>query len=160
MNILAFGASHSKQSINKKFAEYVANLFDGNNIQILDLNDYPLPLFTVDVEREIGHPAIIQQFIDKLNWADLIIVSMAEHNGGYTASFKNLFDWTSRVKSSMFEGKKMLLLSTSDGGRGALSSLEMGAARFPRHGANIVASFHCPDFPQTLTKSWAFSTLN
>lgn len=146
MNILAFGASTSKQSINKQFATYAAQQFSYHNVEVIDLNNYEPPLFSVDVEKEIGHPESVHQFIAKLDNADLIIISMAEHNGGYTAAFKNLFDWASRVKLNMFEGKKMLLLSTSPGGRGGQGSLAMGLDRFPRHGADIVASFSLPKF--------------
>jgi NAD(P)H-dependent FMN reductase len=146
MNILAFGASYSKHSINRQLAAYVAGRFNGHNIEVLDLNAYPLPVFTVDLEKESGHPHMIMNFLDKLQWADLIIISLAEHNGAYTAAFKNLFDWTSRVKGKMFEGKKLILLSTSTGGRGAISCLKIASDRFPRHGAEIIGTFSLPDF--------------
>ena len=146
MKIVAFGASYSKQSINKKLAGFAASQFEGHTIEVLDLNDYNLPLFTVDVEKEIGHPDIIGQFIQKLDSADLIIISMAEHNGSYTAAFKNLFDWTSRVKLNMFENKKLLLLSTSPGARGGETSLKTATERFPRHGASILDHFSLPNF--------------
>jgi chromate reductase, NAD(P)H dehydrogenase (quinone) len=146
MNILSFGASYSKHSINKAFATYVAQQFEGHEIEILDLNDFPLPVFTVDSELEIGHPQVINNFLAKLDWTDLIIISIAEHNGAYTAAFKNLFDWTSRVKAKLFEGKKILLLATSDGGRGAQGALALAVDRFPRHGAKILATFSLPKF--------------
>ncbi len=146
MNIIAFGASTSKKSINKQFATFVANQLEGNTIDVLDLNDFPLPLFSVDLEAESGHPPIINDFIKKIESADLIIISMAEHNGGFTAAFKNLFDWTSRVKANMFENKKLFLLATSPGGRGGMSSLEAALSRFPRHGAQIIGQFSLPKF--------------
>lgn len=151
MNILSFGASYSKKSINKQFAHYTANLFEGHIISILDLNDFQLPIFTVDIENEIGHPIIINEFIKKIEWANFIIISMAEHNGNQTASFKNLFDWTSRVKMNMFENKKILLLSTSTGERGGLSSLETALNRFPRHGAEIIGNFSLPKFNENFS---------
>ena len=148
MKIIAFGASYSTTSINKKLAAYAAQQFENHDVEVLDLNEYALPVFTVDLENEIGHPEIIQQFIQKLDSADLIIISMAEHNGSYTAAFKNLFDWTSRVKLNMFENKKLLLLSTSPGGRGAEGSLKTAAERFPRHGATILDQYSLPNFHQ------------
>lgn len=146
MKIVAFGASYSKQSINKKFATFAARQFNNADTEILDLNDYKLPLFTVDVEFEIGFPANVKLFIEKLEEADLLIISMAEHNGSYSAAFKNLFDWTSRLKMKMFEGKKILLLSTAPGQRGGLSVIETAENRFPRHGAEIIARFSLPNF--------------
>lgn len=148
MKIIAFGASTSKQSINKKLAGFVAHQFNGNTIEILDLNDYELPLFSVDIEKEKGYPEAINRFIEKLDSADFIIISMAEHNGNYTAAFKNLLDWTSRVKLNMFENKKLFLLSTSPGGRGGASSLNIALERFPRHGATLLDHFSLPNFNQ------------
>ncbi len=146
MKIIVFGASHSKQSINKQFAEFAARQFNDATIEVLDLNQYQLPLFTVDVEAEIGSPEPVKAFLDKLEEADLLIISMAEHNGSYTVAFKNLFDWTSRLKMKLFEHKNILLLATSPGPRGGISVLETAQKRFPIHGGNIIASFSLPNF--------------
>jgi NAD(P)H-dependent FMN reductase len=43
MKILAFGASNSKNSINKALARFTATLVPGAEIEVLDLNDYALP---------------------------------------------------------------------------------------------------------------------
>lgn len=146
MKILAFGASYSSTSINKQLATFTASQFSGNEIEILDLNYFDLPIFTVDREAKNGHPTLVKEFISKIEAADLLVISMAEHNGSYTAAFKNLFDWASRVKAKTFDNKNMLLLSTSDGGRGGASSLAAALDRFPRHGAHILASFSLPHF--------------
>jgi len=146
MHIIAFGASHSRHSINKQFATYAASRFKGASSEILDLTNYELPLFTVDLEREIGHPEAIQHFIDKVRSADLLIISLAEHNGSYTAAFKNLFDWVSRVKPKLFEDIPLFLLSTSPGGRGGLGVMEAARVRFPIHGAAIVGHYSLPKF--------------
>ena len=50
--IIAFGASSSKTSINKEFATYVAYQFQNASIEILDLNDYEMPIFSVDKETK------------------------------------------------------------------------------------------------------------
>ena len=46
--IIAFGASSSKNSINKQFATYAAHQFKNVSVEILDLNDYEMPIFYVD----------------------------------------------------------------------------------------------------------------
>lgn len=144
--IIAFGASYSKNSINKQLAHYAAQQFDNTIIELLDLNDYPLPLFTVDVEATIDYPDPIFQFLKKIEEADLLIISMTEHNGNFSAAFKNLFDWVSRIKYKMFENKNILLLSTSPGKRGGASSLEIAKFQFPIHGATIATTFTLPLF--------------
>jgi chromate reductase len=121
MKIIAFGASYSRASINKEFAAFAATQFGTHEVEVLDLNDYSLPLFTVDVEKELGQPQAAKDFVAKMEEADALIISVTEHNGNFSAAFKNLFDWASRVKLNMFEGKRMLLLSTSPGqGGGAI----------------------------------------
>jgi chromate reductase, NAD(P)H dehydrogenase (quinone) len=146
MKITTFGASSSKNSINKTFAHYTSKQFENATIEFLDLNDYSLPLFSVDLEVEMGIPQNAKDFYLKILNSDLLVISMAEHNGSYSAAFKNLLDWISRYEGKVFANKKMFLLSTSPGGRGGESVLEAALARFPRHAAEIVEHFSLPNF--------------
>ncbi len=66
-NVIAFGASNSSRSINKKLVTYASGLLDGADVEILDLNDYELPLFSVDREDEMGQPELAQAFLKKNN---------------------------------------------------------------------------------------------
>lgn len=143
--IIAFGASSSKNSINKKLATYTASLFENAEVTVLDLNDFEMPVYSVDKE-ENGFPKEAQNFLDKIAEADLLVVSMAEHNGNYTAAFKNTLDWTSRINGKVFQGKKMLLMATSPGARGGKSVLDISKDRFPRHDANVLNTFSLPSF--------------
>ena len=86
MKVIAFAASNSKQSINKQLVTYAASLLENADVELLDLNDYELPLFSVDIEKEIGQPALAQAFLDKLGHADALVISLAEHNGNYSAA--------------------------------------------------------------------------
>jgi chromate reductase, NAD(P)H dehydrogenase (quinone) len=147
MKIIGFAASTSRNSINKQFVNYLINLFNENNeIELLDLNDYKMPLFSVDDEKEFGFPKTAHELLTKMESADVIFISFAEHNGSYTAAFKNTLDWCSRIKSKFFEDKKLVLLSTSNGVRGASGVLSHALDRLPRHGANILSSFSLPNF--------------
>lgn len=146
MKITTFGASSSKKSINKTFAFYTAQQFENATIEFLDLNDYSLPLFSVDLENEIGIPQNAKDFYLKIVNSDLLVISMAEHNGSYSSVFKNLLDWISRFEGKVFAHKKMFLLATSPGDRGGESVLEAALARFPRHAAEIIEHFSLPNF--------------
>lgn len=146
MKIVAFGASNSKQSINKQFATFTANLFDAEDVEIIDLNDFELPLYGIDREKKTGIPETAVAFYDKLQSADLIIISLAEHNGSYTTVFKNLLDWMSRHNTKVFSSKKVFLLSTSPGGMGGKFVMEAAMTRFPRHGAEVIGQFSLPSF--------------
>lgn len=145
-NIIAFAGSNSKQSINKQLATYASTLVEDAHVTILDLNDFELPVFGVDLEAEIGQPENAHKFLSHIKSSDGIIISLAENNGAYSAVFKNLFDWMSRIEGKTFFGKPMLLMATSPGARGGQSVLEIAKSRFPRHDANIVADFSLPLF--------------
>ncbi|HEX9828274.1 MAG TPA: NAD(P)H-dependent oxidoreductase [Flavobacteriaceae bacterium] len=145
-NVIAFAGSNSSQSINKQLATYASSLVGDVQVTILDLNDFELPVFGVDLEREKGIPENAYKFLNHIKSSDGIIISLAENNGAYSAVFKNLFDWMSRIEAKTFYGKPMLLMATSPGGRGGQSVLEIAKSRFPRHDANIVADFSLPSF--------------
>jgi NAD(P)H-dependent FMN reductase len=146
MKIIAFGGSPSKNSINKKLATYAAGLFENADVEVLDLNDFQMPLFSVDVEVEIGQHPLAKAFLAKISTADILVVSLAENNGNYSAAFKNIFDWCSRIGAKVFQDKPMLLMATSPGARGGASVLEIAKNAFPRYGADIKATFSLPSF--------------
>lgn len=148
MKIIAFGGSNSRNSINKKLATYVSHLFENATVEVLDLNDFALPLFSVDLEKEIGHPKLAQDFLDKIAEGDMIVLSMAENNSNYSAAFKNIFDWASRINVKVFQQKPMLLMATSTGKRGGATVLEIAENAFPRYGADIKATFSLPLFDE------------
>jgi len=146
MKIIAFGGSPSKNSINKKLATYAASLFENADVEVLDLNDFQMPLFSVDIEEEIGQHPLAQAFLDKIATADFLVVSLAENNGNYSAAFKNVFDWCTRINAKVFQAKPMLLMATSPGGRGGATVLEIAKNAFPRYGADLKATFSLPNF--------------
>ena len=146
MKILAFGASTSASSINRQFATHAASQVKGAKVTDLDLRDLEVPLFSVDEEEANGVPQNAQKFLDLIQQHDALVVSLAEHNGSYSAAFKNLYDWASRIHQKVWSDKPMLLLSTSPGPRGGASVMEAAKATFPRMGAKLVAHFSLPSF--------------
>jgi len=144
--ILVFAGSNSSKSINKELALYAANLLDGVELNVIDIADYELPLYGIDLEKKFGVPKAAFEFVEQIQKSDGIILSLADHNGAYTAAFKNLLDWMSRADSKLWNEKPMLLMATSPGQRGGTSVLEMASSRFPYLGAQIVDTFSLPNF--------------
>lgn len=144
--ILAFTGSNSSTSINKQLVAYASSLVNKVQVNLLDLNDYEMPIYSIDREKSSGYPNAAVAFVEEISNADGIILSLAEYNGAYSSAFKNLFDWASRVEQKTFQGKPMLLMATSPGPRGGASVLEIALERFPRHNANIVGKFSLPSF--------------
>ena len=145
-NILTIGGSTSRNSINKKLAEYAGDLLKNVNLTKIDLNNYEMPLFSIDIENEEGFPKSAIEFNSVIAKADGFIVSLAEHNGAYSAAFKNSFDWLSRIDGKVWRNKPMLLLSTSPGGRGGQSVMELALSRFPHSGGKIISTMTFPSF--------------
>ena len=115
-------------------------------MEILDINDYEMPLFSQDKEEVLGQPQQAKDFFAKLGQADAIINSFAEHNGSYTAAYKNLFDWTSRIDQKLFQNKPMILLATSPGPGGAGSVLTAATGSAPYFAGDVKASVSIPSF--------------
>lgn len=143
--ILAFGASSSKHSINKQLATFAARQ-SGFLCDIIDLNDFEMPIFSVDLEEKQGIPEQAVTFKKLVNAADGIIISFAEHNGSYSVAFKNIMDWASRIEKSRWSNKPMFLMATSPGGRGGANVLNHALDYFPFMDANITSSFSLPSF--------------
>ncbi|WP_020581402.1 NADPH-dependent FMN reductase [Endozoicomonas elysicola] len=146
MKIVAFGASTSSTSINKALASYAAHLIEGADVIVLDLNSYKVPLFSEDKEKEIGQADDAKTFLADIAQADALVISFAEHNGSYSAAYKNLFDWATRIERNVFANKPAVYLSTSPGPGGAQSVLAAarGSAQF--FGADVQSSISVPNF--------------
>lgn len=153
MKILAFAATNSKNSINKQLVTHATEVlksdFDTNaEIEILDLNDYEMPLYSIDRQNTDGVHPLAQKFYDKITQADALIISFAEYNYNYTSSYKNVFDWTSRVKMQLFQDKPTLHMSASlgpNGGAGVLAIANNGTTHF---GVDLKGSFSVGPFSE------------
>ena len=74
------------------------------------------------------------------------VISYAEHNGSYTAAYKNLFDWMSRITRGVFQDRPTLLLSTSPGPGGAANVLAAAKNSAPHFAADVRAAVSVPSF--------------
>jgi NAD(P)H-dependent FMN reductase len=146
MNIIAFGASSSSTSINKTMASYTAHLISGATVTVLDINDYSVPMFSEDVEKEIGQAEGAKAFLADLAQADAYVISFAEHNGHYPAAYKNLFDWATRIDRNLFNNKPAIYLAASPGPGGAKSVLAAAEASAPYFGGKVIATLSVANF--------------
>lgn len=145
MKILAFAASNSRKSINRTLLDHAIGRFksevdDRAEFEVLDLNDFEMPIYSVDREQESGIPAEARTFFEKIGSADAIMISFAEHNGSVTAAWKNIFDWMSRIDMKLWQNKPMVILAASPGGRGGAGVLQSQIASAPFFAGDIRAS--------------------
>lgn len=150
MKILAFSGSNSSTSINKQLLHFAASYFTDDEVFTLDINDYEMPIYGMDKELNDGIPDEAYKFSDEIAKADIILLALNEHNGAYSAAFKNILDWVSRIpKRSVFQDRGIFLMATSDGARGGASVLEIAKNRFPWNGGKILETFSLPSFSET-----------
>lgn len=151
MKVLAFAASSSRESINKQLVTYAASILKSESAsdidtEVLDLNDFEMPIYSIDRENQDGIPPLAHSFFNKIGAADALLISYAEHNGGYSAAFKNIFDWASRIQSKVFQEKPMVIMSTSPGSKGGANVLKLAIEAAPHFGADLRASFSVASF--------------
>lgn len=147
--ILAFASSNSKNSINQKLLEYVAENIMEQDVDVIKLTDYPLPLFSVDLEAEEGYPVALRMLLNVISSYDVLVISVNEHNRGPSAFFKNTVDWLSRLDIKFLKDKKVMVMSTSTGANAAVASLEYTKnVLVPRFGGEVLESFGFPLFDE------------
>ena len=146
MKVLAIGATNSKTSINQQLAAYTASLANNAQVEVLDLNDFEMPIYSEDREKASGIHQHAQRFFSKIGEADAVVISFAEYNGSYTAAFKNVFDWASRIDMKVYQGKPVVMLAASPGPGGATSVLSSAVNSAPYFAADIKGTLSVPSF--------------
>ena len=156
MKLLAFAASNSRESINRQLVDYAVGLLaDGQvegvpagalEISSLDLNDFEMPIYSIDRQNADGIPQPAHDFYNLLGEADALLISFAEHNGSYTVAYKNVFDWASRIDMRVYHDKPIVMLSTSPGGGGGGFVLRTAGHLAGYFGNEMLASLAVPRF--------------
>lgn len=152
MNILAFAASNSRNSINRALIDHavwrLSQSAPAARVETLDLNDFEMPIYSIDREREGGIPAPAQEFFGHIGAADAVVVSFAEHNGFVTAACKNIFDWMSRIEMKLWQGKPVVMLAASPGRRAGANVLESQRMLAPHFGADLRGTLGIGTWPE------------
>lgn len=146
MKILALAASNSRKSINKDLIAHATSYLDGHEVDIIDINDYEMPVYSIDLEEAHGIPPAASNFLKRIERAEALLISYAEHNGNYTVAYKNLFDWASRANRDVYQGKPIVMLSTSPGPSGASSVLALARESAHFFNGEVKASLSVPNF--------------
>lgn len=128
--ILAFAGSTRSDSFNKLLIEVAADgaRSAGAEVTVIDLRDYPLPLYDGDLEANEGLPDNAMKLKALFNDHQGLLISSPEYNGGMSAVLKNTIDWVSRSAPgesglAAYQDKVAGLVSTSPGGLGGLRGL-------------------------------------
>lgn len=128
--ILAFAGSLRKESFNKKLVRIAAKAAEdaGASVTVIDLRDYPLPIFDQDFEAEQGMPEPAARLKKLMVEHDGFLISSPEYNSSLSAALKNSIDWASRKTADepplvAYTGKTAAIMSASPGALGGLRGL-------------------------------------
>jgi len=128
--ILAFSGSARQASVNQKLAAAAAGLAReaGAEVTLINLRDYPMPLFDQDLEAEYGEPDNARALKALFARHDGFLIASPEYNGLITPLLKNTLDWLSRrvgdePRMLAYRGKTAGLLAGSYGKLGGLRGL-------------------------------------
>jgi chromate reductase len=148
-NIIIIGASTSSTSINKSLANYTASLLKNVELTKIDIHALTeLPVFSEDHEKNEPTPEAVIELNKLFKETDGFIISHAEHNGSFSAGYKNAIDWVSRQGGKIFNNKPVMIMATSNGARGGSSVLNHAETIYPHRGAIISGVFSLPSYSE------------
>jgi NAD(P)H-dependent FMN reductase len=138
--ILAFSGSARRESLNKKLlaVAVAAVRAAGGEVTLIDLTDFPLPLYNGDLEDAEGMPANATKLIELVKSHPALLIASPEYNSMYTPLLKNTIDWCSRADDNPFIGKVAAIVSASPGQFGGVRSMKLAQQLMLHLGCHVV----------------------
>jgi chromate reductase len=147
IQVLAFAGSTRKDSFNKKLVQQAAEIArqKGAKVTVIDLIDYPMPLYDADLEAKQGLPTFAKKLRDLMIKNDAIMIASPEYNASISAVLKNALDWISRGETAeyspdAYKGKKFAIMSASPGKMGGARGLVHLRSILEANGAEVIKS--------------------
>ncbi len=147
VKVLALTGSYRKNSYNTRVLSIAVEgaREAGGEVTLLDLNDYPMPIFNADEVETNGFDAAAYRFQDVLNEHSAFLIASPEYNGSLPGGFKNAIDWASRANDrykmyEVFRGKTAAIITASPGQFGGLRCLRDLRGVLTIMGVNVLPS--------------------
>lgn len=125
--ILVFAGSSRSASVNKKLAAVAADYASsaGAEVTLIDLADYPAPVYDGDTEEQSGLPESMKAFKSLCASHDALIIVTPEYNGCVPPLLVNVLSWASRPEGdeascAAFRGKTVAIAAASPGALGGV----------------------------------------
>jgi len=128
--VLAFAGSTRTDSFNVKLVNIAA---EGAReaeaeVTVLNLKDFPMPLFNQDLETAEGPPEQATRLKGIMLAHEGLLIASPEYNSSISPLLKNTIDWVSRPADgepmlAVYRDKVAAVMSASPGGLGGLRSL-------------------------------------
>lgn len=148
IKILAFAGSARKDSVNRRLVSAAAKLIQGAEVTVIDLADFPMPLYDGDAEESEGMPEKVKEFKQLMNAHDGLLLACPEYNSSITPLLKNVIDWCSRPATEdeapmiAYRGKVAALLGASPGALGGMRGLRHVREILGNIGVTVVPNQH------------------
>lgn len=138
--------SARRESVNRKLIHAAVEIAAGAGItvELLELGDFPLPLYHGDLEESAGLPENAKRLKALFTAADALLIAAPEYNSSITPLLKNTLDWVSRSERedepelSAYRGKTAGLLAASPSALGGLRGLFHLREIFQNIGVTVV----------------------
>lgn len=144
--VLAFAGSTRTDSLNKKLIREAAAIAEelGADVTLLDLKQYPIPLYDGDEETANGMPQNAKMIRQLMIDSNVVIIASPDYNKSFSAVLKNVLDWASRTEDGKrcklaYKGKKFAIMCTSGGGSGGVKGLPQLRSLLGVLGGDVVA---------------------
>ncbi len=143
--IIAGSTRRDRQSI--KVARFVLARLQqrqGVKTELLDLLEYNFPIMEERLHRRNDPPPRLQEYADKIEKADSLIIVTPEYNNGYPGVLKNAIDYL----LPEYERKPIGIVTVSAGGFGGITCLAqlrlvaLGMGAFPIPESLAVSHVH------------------
>jgi chromate reductase len=128
--ILAFSGSIRRDSWNRKLIKTAVDAARaaGGEVTLIDLTDYPLPLYNGDLEDKDGLPDNVLRLKALFKEHDAFLIASPEYNSSIPPLLKNTIDWVSREwqgESGLvpYQNKVAAILAASPGTLGGMRML-------------------------------------
>lgn len=128
--ILALSGSIRRDSWNRKLIQTAVDAAQaaGGNVTLIDLADYPLPLYNGDLEDKDGLPDNALRLKTLFKDHDALLIASPEYNSSIPPLLKNAIDWVSREwqgESGLvpYQNKVAAIMAASPGSLGGMRML-------------------------------------
>lgn len=132
--ILVFAGSARAQSLNKRLARVAAAAAEqaGAEVTLIDLDDYPLPVYHGDLEAREGVPGKARRLRELFVAHQGLLIASPENNASVPALLKKALDWMSRPDQGQnglvpYDGKVAAPFAASPGALGVEVTARLSA---------------------------------
>ena len=131
--IVVMAGSRRREALSRRVAAACVRALDaaGAEVERVELDDYPAPLYDGDLEAASGLPEAIVRLQRVLYASDGVLVVNPEYNGSLTPLLKNPLDWCSRPNpadpersgGNVYAGRAAAVVGSSPGALGGMRGL-------------------------------------